>query len=199
MTETNTIPTRAYDLLEPSEKEAVDEYIDYVIEEQHIARERIIHALYKPIPYEYLVRHKKCLYKPIVLAAVAERIKEEAHIQDISPDRVIEEHAAIAFSNISDYMEAGQFGEIKLKDLSKVSREKMEAVKSIEAKPGMYGISTKIVLHDKHPSLKAMGEMMGLVAPDKPAPLLEYVKPPKKDEQLTKSPEQLYTDLLETV
>ena len=198
MTQT-AFPTRAYDLLEPLEKEAVDEYVKYAIDEQHRKRERIIHALYIPIPYEYIKRSRNALYKPLVKAAVAERLKEAAAEQDISPDRVIQEHAAIAFSNIEDYIESVGFGDFKVKDITQINPEKMAAVKSIETKPGMYGLQTKVVLHDKHPSLKAMGEMMGLVAPDKTPALVEYVKPPVDKKRVEKAPEKAYQELLEQI
>lgn len=195
----DAIPTTAYDLLTEAEREAVDAYVNYAIEIQHSKRERIIHALYIPIPHEYIKRSRDALYKPLVRAAVAERIKKAAADQDISPDRVIQEHASIAFSNLADYVEVAGFGEFKVKDISTISPEKMAAVKSIETKPGMYGIQTKIVLHDKHPSLKAMGEMMGLVAPDKPPALIEYVRPPADTKQVDKEPEKAYIDLLEQI
>lgn len=192
------IPTRAYDLLNELEKRSVDEYVEYAVNEQHRKRERIVHALHLPIPTEYIRRSKDALYKPLVLAAVAERLRELADEQDISPSRVIKEHASIAFSNIEDYIDAGAFGQIQVKDINRISTEKMAAVKSIEVKPGAFGLHTKIIMHDKHPSLKAMGELMGLVAPDKPPALFEYVQPPKVHDELTaRAPDKLYSDMLE--
>lgn len=198
MTE-NILPTSAYDLLESSERESVDNYVSYVVEVQAQKRQRIIHALHNPIPYEYLKRSKGALYKPLVRAAVSEKIIEKANEQDISPDRVIQEHASIAFSDISDYIEPVGFGDFKVKDLEKVEPTKRAAIKSIECKPGAFGLHTKVVLHDKHPSLKAMGEMMGLVAPDGTPPLLEYVKPLQRQTELLKAPEKAYADLLESL
>lgn len=192
-------PTTAYTLLEPHERTIVDEYVQYAINEQHRKRERIIHALYLPIPSEYIRRSKSALYKPLLRAAVAECLNKAADAQDISPNRVIQEHASIAFSCITDYIESVGFGDFRVKDLSTIPIDKLGAVKSIETKPGMYGLATKIVLHDKHPSLKAMGEMMGLVAPDKTPPLLDYVKPPQAIDVATDVPEQVYIELLESV
>jgi hypothetical protein len=172
-----TTPTRAYDLLEAPEKRYVDEYVRFAVDEQNRLRERIIHALYKPIPNEFVRRSKGNLSKPLILAAVSERIKEEADSQDISPDRVISEHAAIAFGDIYRYYTEDDFGQLRPKQMSKLTAEERRAVKSIEVKDGMYGLSHKITMHDKQVSLKAMGEMMGLVAPDRPPPLQEYIKP----------------------
>lgn len=193
-------PTRAYDLLDVFEKEMVDDYVKYAVGEQNRKRERIIHALYIQIPAEYIKRSRNALYKPLLRAAVGERIKEEADKQDISPTRVIAEHASIAFSNIMDFIEQANFGEVRIKPLDQISPEKMQAVKSIETKPGAFGLHTKITLHDKHPSLKAMGEMMGLIAPDKPPALEGYIAPPKDvTQQLDLAPEKAYTELLEAI
>lgn len=195
-----TTPTRAYDLLDPFERQQVDDYVQFAVGEQHRKRERIIHALYLAIPSEYLRRSQNSLYKPLLRAAVAERIREESHKQDISPDRVVQEHASIAFSNMFNYIEAGGFGEFKLKDVEQLTPDMMQAVKSIETKPGNFGLQCKIVLHDKHPSLKALGEMMGLVASDRPPALQQYIAPPKDvSKQVDLAPESEYAELLESL
>lgn len=193
-------PTPAYDLLDSYERTVVDDYVSYAISEQNRKRERIIEALYLPIPSEYIKRSRNALYKPILLAAISEKIHEAADAQDLSPSRVIAEHAAIAFSNIADFIIEQEFGSFRVRDLNTISRSKMQAVKSIETKPGAFGLHTKIVMHDKHPSLKAMGEMMGLIAPDRPPPLEEYVKPMKTvNEKTVLAPEKEYTELLATI
>lgn len=191
------IPETAYSLLEPHERHIVDEYVEYAIGEQNRKRERIVYALSLPIPHEYIRRSKSALYKPLLRAAVSERLKSAADLQDISPDKVIGEHAQIAFSNISDYIESTGFGDFRVKSLDGMPKEKMGAVKSIETKPGMYGLATKVVLHDKHPSLKALGELMGLVAPDNTPALYDYVKPPEGENGKGDVPEDVYMELLD--
>lgn len=192
-------PTRAYDLLEENEREIVESYVIYAKNEQARKRERIIHALYAPIPYEYIRRSKDALYRPLVRAALAERIREEAEKQDISRDRLIQEFANIAFSDVGDFLESSGFGEYKVKDLTKIEPSKRGAVKSIETKPTAFGLHTKVVLHDKHPALKAMAEFMGLIAPDNPPALQDYVTPINTDNRnkVESAPEQAYVQLLE--
>jgi hypothetical protein len=199
MADDKNLPMGAYSLLEDDERSLVDEYVQYAIGEQHRKRERIIHALYLPIPSEYIRRSKSALYRPLLRAAVAERIREAAEVQDISPSRVINEHAVIAFSDISDYIEPSGFGDFRIKNLTDILPSKRGAVKSLETKPTAYGLQTKIILHDKHPSLKAMGEMMGIVASDKAPTLTEYVRPPQALDAVSDVPEQVYMSLLESV
>ena len=89
MTEQNSTPTRAYDLLEPHERQAVDDYVKFAVDYQNSRRERIAHALEYPIPTEQVRRSKGVLAKPLARAAVAEKIQALADEQDLSPSRVI--------------------------------------------------------------------------------------------------------------
>lgn len=195
-------PTRAYDLLEEVERQAVDDYVNYIVNQQRAKRERIAGALNLPIPNEYIRRSRRALYKPVVRAAIAERILEESEREDISPDRVIKEHALIAFSDATDFLTQGYQGELILKDLSDIPAEKTSAIKTVETKAGPYGLSYKLTMHDKLPALKALAEMMGITAPDKPPVLVNYVKQELKQLDTNKSAEAVeveYTELLESI
>ena len=141
------------------------------------------------------------MYRPLLRAAIAERIKEEARREDISPDRAVHEYAAVAFSDMTDYLKAGYYGEPVIKDLREIPPEKAGAIKSIECKPGQMGMSWKITLHDKLPALRTLTEMMGYVAPERPAVLKEYVSQELQDAQrkAIEAPEAEYTELLESV
>lgn len=195
----NPLPTRAYDLLDNIEKSIVDDYVSYAVNVQRQKRERIINALHTPFPSEYIRRSRNALYKPLIRAAIAERIKEESDKEDISPDRVIKEHITIATSNPYDFMEEGPFGEMKMKRKEDIDPSKLSAIKGIETKPGPFGLQTKVILHDKLPSLKALGEMMGLTASDTIVALQDYIAPPKEVKTIEHAPERAYSDLLETI
>ena len=197
MTEHLTTPSTAYDLLELIERQAVDEYVYYAIEQQRNKRERIAHALTAPIPSEYVRRSKGILARPIPRAAIAERLQAAASEQDMSPDRVVQEHAAIAFSNIADYLDVRPFGDFTVKSLDTIPRAALSAVKSMKTIPSPYGIRTEITLHDKHPSLKVLTELMGLVAPDRPPALADYSKPPTQIARGSDVPETAYIEYLE--
>lgn len=197
MEEYEITPTRAYDLLTTEERFYVDEYVEYAVNEQRRKRERIIHALKKPIPTEYIRRTKQALYKPIVRAAIAERLREEADKEDISPSRVIKEHAKIAFSSVHDYMKSETFGQFTLRDIDDIEIDKLGAVKSIETRPGAFGITTKVVLHDKHASLKFLGDIMGLTVSDTTPALADYVKVEEAKKNAVIEYKEAYNALLE--
>jgi len=191
-----TQPTRAYDLLEEFEKLCVDEYVDHTKRQQKMLNERIILALKKPICTEHLKRSRGVLHRPLVRAALHERITEEADEEDLSPTRVIRELQNIAFSNQKDYYEAGDFGELVLKNIDTISREKMAAVKTIECYPSPMGMRHKVVLHDKKDAQKMLALLMGLVAPENPPVLEDYVSR-KAQEAKDEAPEEIYAKLLE--
>lgn len=198
MEQNTTTPTRAYDLLEQYERQQVDEYVNYAVQQQHHKRQRIALALHNPIPSEYVRRSKGVLSKPLARAAVAERLQAHADEQDISPSRIIAEHAAIAFSNIADYMNVQPFGDFSVKPLHEIPRAALAAVKKLESIPSPYGIRTSITLHDKHASLKILTELVGLVAPDRPPPLADYAKPVTTQDAQSQVPEAAYVALLES-
>lgn len=195
MEQTST-PTRAYDLLDFNERQAVDDYVKFAIQQQRSLNQRIALALDTPIPSEHVRRSKGALAKPLVRAAIAERLQTEANEQDLSPDRIIKEHAAIAFSNIGDYLVVKEFGDFSVKPLHTIPREALSAVKSMKTIPGPWGLRTEINLHDKQMSLKVLTELVGLVAPDKPPVLEEYAKPPRTVNAQSQVPEKAYLEFL---
>ena len=198
MIEDDIKPTGAYDLLTPAERQVVDEYVQYVIVTQRQRRERIALALSYPIPVEFMRRSRGVLAKPIPRAALAERIKEEAQKQDLSPDTLIQEYYNIAYANMEDYFETGHFGDMMLKDWSTIPREKLAAVKAVRTKPTMNGMQTEIVLHDKRGAMDVLAKLMGMVQTEG-APLLEdYASNDKQAEQrLLDAPADVYAAMLE--
>ncbi len=191
-------PTTAYDLLEDIDRGFVDEYVQHVKNEQHARRERIALGLGRPIPSEYVRRSKGALNKPLVRVAVQEKIRKLADDEDLSPSRVIREHAAIAFSSIKNFAETGEFGEIRYKNIEEMPDELVGAVKAIKQIPSAYGNRVEIVMHDKIPSLKILSELIGLVAPDKPALLSDYVGAEQDIKHLESTPAEEYANLLES-
>ena len=198
---TDIYPTRAYDLLTDTEREAVDNYVDFAVRQQRANHQRVLAALNLPIPSEYIRRTKQALNRPVLRAAIAERITEIAAEGDISPDRAIHEYATVAFSDITDYLRAGYYGEPVLKDLSEIPASKAGAIKSIECQPGQMGTKWKITLHDKLPALKTLTDLMGMTASERTPVLADYAKQEIREEQrrTITSPESEYTELLEAL
>lgn len=189
----DVMPSTAYELLPAAEQQAVDEYVGMVEVEARRRGERVAVALSKPIPPEIIRWSRGVFLKPLVKAAIVERLQHSANNQDVSPSRVIAEHAALAFSNMADYVKIGMFGEYTI-DMSKCTREQMAAIKSIETTDTPQGRKVKITLYDKVPSLAALKEVMAM-------PLITE---PIKSSQATRiaageNPEKAFTNLLESM
>lgn len=199
---TSCYPTSAYDMITEAERAVLEEYVSYAVTEQQRKRQRVDLALNLPVPAEFMRKGRECFAKPVVLAALRERLLEESARRDISPDRVIREYGKIAFSDISDYLEQGSWGTVQLKDFANVSADKLGAIKSVETRMGSNGATqVKLVLHDKFPALKALAELMGLAAPDAPPALEGYVKQEIRsmEQAALQAPEAEYEELLEEV
>lgn len=189
-------PTKAYDLLTPAEREAVDTYLAYVISNQQQRGERIALALQYPIPTAYLRQSRGLLAKPVPRAALAERIQEEADQQDLSPKRVIEEYRRIAYASPEDFFEMGHFGDLQLRPMEQIPTELWSAVKTVEINPTLNGLRTKLQFYDKQTALDKFTKLMGMVAADRPPVLEDYVKP-VEDRGVLDAPEEVYAQMLE--
>lgn len=199
---TSCYPTSAYDMITEAERAVLEDYVSYAVTEQQRKHQRVDLALNLPVPAEFMRKGRECFAKPVVLAALRERLLEESARRDISPDRVIREYGKIAFSDISDYLKQGSWGTVQLKDFANISADKLGAIKSVETRMGSNGATqVKLVLHDKFPALKALAELMGLVAPDAPPALEGYVKQEIRsmEQAALQAPEAEYEELLEEV
>lgn len=185
----NSYPSTAYDLLDDNERNIVDEYVKFVVEEQKKLKQRVDLALNKPFPDSYVKKSRGVLSRAVVKAAVAERVLEESKKDDISADRVLKELSKIAFSDITDYLYEGQYGELQVKDLAVIPKNVTCAIKSIETKPSKFGLTTKITMHDKIPALKELSEYLGMKPADKPPILQEYIK--QEIHQVTKKEDEV--------
>ncbi len=165
---TNVTPSNAYDLLDDADRQVIDEYCLLLAGECRRRGERIANVLSRPIPGEMIRRSRGALLKPLVRAAIAERLQEMANAQDISPSRVVREHAALAFSNMADYVRVGLFGEVII-DLSRCTREQMASVKTIDITDEPKGRKVKLTLYDKQPSLVALAAVMAMPLITEPA------------------------------
>jgi hypothetical protein len=163
----------AYRQLRPHEKAYVDNYVQSCENEANRRGERISLALHRAIPADVVEASRGLLDKPLVRAAIAERITDIAAANELTPHRVIKEWMCLAFSSVGDYMEVGEDGAPWF-DLTKCTPEQLAAIKSIEVEETGDGISRpkkrkfKFQLHDKIAGLDALAKYMGLLQPDNP-------------------------------
>lgn len=163
----------AYRQLQPAERVFVD---SVVVELERIADktgERISLVLHKPIPQEIVLRSNGLLERPMVTAAISERITEIAAAQELTVQRMVKEMMSVAFSSMGDYMTVDEDG-TPMFDLARCTPEQLAAIKSIDVEEVGDGLSKpmkrkfKIQLHDKLGGMKMLQEFMGMRDPENP-------------------------------
>jgi len=165
----------AYNQLEPSERDFVDGFITYLEREAEKRFERLTVTLARAatnIRTDELDDRTRFLFaKPLVAAAIRERVELLASERDLTAERIIKEHAALGLSNMDDFVERYQDGSASI-NLNNVSRAQMAAVQQIETEE-IYGPSgtkrkIKLKLYNKQVSLDALAKFNGLDKGDSP-------------------------------
>lgn len=156
----------AYWQVDAIERKFIDGYVTDIQTIADKTGQRLAAALHAPFPYELGQRELAMLARPMVRAAISQRIDELSNTYDISIPRTLREWTVIAYSNIADYVKIDEFGCPEI-DLSQIPREKMAAIKSfeIEDKP-RGGRKYKFQLHDKLGALNSVARYQGLLADD---------------------------------
>lgn len=151
----------AYRQLQPAEKDFTDSFVSELETRAVRTQSRLHDLLAGPLPQHEL------LERPLVRAAISERIKDLQDAADLSAYRVLKEMQSIAFSNIADYFEFDQ--QAVFFNFAKCTREQMAAVQSVEMEFHPGGIVPKKVkfkLHDKVAGLDRFMRHMGLLDAD---------------------------------
>lgn len=175
----------AYRQLSAAEKQFTDGFVSALETRAVKANRRIIELLDGPMPVPTDQREAGLLDRPLVRAAIAERVKEIQDAADLTAYRVLKELSAIAFSNLQDYMVAdsevmeGHAINFISWDLAKCTREQMGAIQSIKVEYDASGLVVKKLefkLHDKAAGLDRFMRYMGLLDPENPHYRSEIIK-----------------------
>ena len=158
----------AYKQITPSERIFVDGYVARLERDAEKRGDRISNALYRPIPKSVMDASRGLLERPMVKAAITERVNELAAGAELSVQKVVKELTTIAFSNLSSYFKINAWG-IPEYNFSACTPEQLAALKSWEHIEDIKtGRRVKIVTHDKLKALEMLAKYMGLVEPENP-------------------------------
>jgi hypothetical protein len=167
----------AYRQLQPAEKAYVDGYVRDVETDFTRRGERISNALHYVIPLETVEASRGMLDRPLVRAAIAERINELAAASELTGQRIIKELMAVAFSSVEHYMPIDAEG-VPSFDMTRCTPEQLSAIKSFEIEEGMRGgRKIKFQLHDKLSGIDKLMRFMGMLEADNPLWRAETAKP----------------------
>lgn len=158
----------AYRQLRGAEKAYVDAFVSYCEKEAARTNDRISNFLYRPIQQSWIDASNGLIEKPLIKAAISERINELAAASELTVARIIKELTSIAFASHADYMEIGEDGFPRY-DLTRCTPEQLAALKTVKFKESMSrGVELEYALHDKMAALKMLSEFTGMMNPDNP-------------------------------
>lgn len=158
----------AYSQISTAERHFVDRIVDALAEAARIAGQSIRYALGKPLPAALRSRdtHGR-LDRPLVQAAISEKVLQRADADEITAERWIREVIAIATFDLTDYFTTDAMG-IPVLDVEGLrSAEQSGAIKQIDVEmtdnlTRSNKVKMKVVAHDKLAALKMWGAYLGL-------------------------------------
>ena len=145
--------------LTPQQYRFVEEYCEDPSSQKHAA----IRAGYAEANASSQASHM--MDNPKIIAAIEQRQIERAKRLGITKDRVLQEIALIAFSNLQDLVEMNADGDTTI-NLKGIARDQAAALGevSISTKGGKNKVKTaKIRLHDKLAALEKLAKHLGLL------------------------------------
>ena len=166
----------AYQQLPALERSLVDAYIDELKDDAAKAGKPIVDYVRnaKPSDFDLTARlddfpnAAHLLSKPLVRAAISERINELSAKFAIFAERVLREYAILGFSTIADYLDINGDGtDVKL-NLNKCTKEQLAAIKKIKITQNVFtgNKTTEFEMHAKQPALDMLAVIMGMKTPD---------------------------------
>ena len=163
----------AYAQVNDAERSFIDRLVREIATgaERHGAR--IADLIDAPLPQElHDLDTRGWLQRPLVLAAVTEKLRDLQLRQDISLDRIVRELHAIATFSLEDIMRYDEFGDPYF-DLENATPEQWLAIQSVEVeKSDSLHRSTKTKMklqtHDKLGAAKMLLELLGGSEADNP-------------------------------
>lgn len=163
----------AYRQLTPAERSLVDSVVAQFQQDAERSGGRISAALTRPVPQPLVDRARGLLDRPMVKAAITERVNEIAAQQELTIQRTVREMMSIAFSSMGHYMQVDDDG-APVFDLARCTPEQLAAIKSIDMGEVGDGLTRarkvkfKITLHDKIAGLSMLTGYMGMKEADNP-------------------------------
>ena len=158
----------AYSQISTAERHFVDRIVDALAEAARIAGQSIRYALGKPLPAALRSRDTHgWLDRPLVQAAISEKVLQRADADEITAERWIREVVSIATFNLLNYMTIDSFGNQVIDIAALEAAEQSGAIKQIDVETTdnltrSNKTKIKIVTHDKLAALKLWGAYLGL-------------------------------------
>jgi phage terminase small subunit len=108
----------------------------------------------------------KMLKAPHIQAALTQAAQEQVSAMEVTAERILREYAAIAFSDINDFVQAddspGSDRTFRIRDPDKVEPFKRAAVKKYTERSTPTGLESTVEMHSKMTALNQLSKFFGL-------------------------------------
>ena len=101
------------------------------------------------------------LQKTTVSKAIADAMARRIKRTEVTQDRVVQEYARLAFSNMRDFVDLSQGG-IAIRDISNLSEDEQRCIAEVSETTTKDGGSVKFKLHDKKGALDSLARHLGM-------------------------------------
>jgi phage terminase small subunit len=101
-----------------------------------------------------------------IAGAIFEAQQARARRTDITADRVVQELAVIAFSDLGEVFD-NESGTLRMRRFSEMSEHVRRALESVREQPTEKGVILSVKLHSKVAALKMLADHLGMDAPKK--------------------------------
>jgi hypothetical protein len=163
----------AYQQVSEPERYFVDRLTEQLVRHAHLHDIRLDALLDSPLPAALQpLDTRGYLQRPLVLAALTERLHALQLDKDISLDRVVRELHAIATFSLESIMGFDDLGNPVI-DLDNATPEQWAAIKSVEVETNdgltrATKVKIKIQTHDKLGAIKQLADMLGAYEANNP-------------------------------
>lgn len=178
----------AYKQLRPVERAFVDAYLSDLEQNAEKAGQKVVDFLAGSTNNgRNKVAHwhaSQMMQKPLVQAAISERIDALTKAMEIDAFKVLKEVANIAMSSVGNYMTVNQLGLPEF-NLATATPEQLAAIQSVELEYDKDGIPRrfKFKLHDKLNALDKLMKYMGMLDKDGERPqTVQTTRPPAQQQ-----------------
>ena len=165
----------AYQQISAAERHYVDTLVAEIATSAARHGRPVSDALDAPLPQALIDADKRgWLQRPLVLAAVYQRVQDQALRDDISLESTAREIHAIAHSDLADYFEQDIAGDLVMRPLDEIPPEKRRAIAQIDIEKSEGGFTRgdkmkiRLKFHDKIAALKMEMALMGVEDGDNP-------------------------------
>ena len=151
----------AYNSINEFERQIVDSFIKYASEASEKQNCSVLEIMQKPLPQSIIAESRGAIEKPLVQAAIVEKLNDVENARFLDKNRIIKEHNLLAFSNMADYVKINQYNQPEIA-LENLSREKMAAIQKIKITNTLLGTTIELKLYDKQNSLQFISKLVNL-------------------------------------